>query len=157
MRAFLRILLFVIVGPPIGTLAMMLTSGVINLARTGRPDDLVFLFTQVFQSTMLVGMGYVMGAVPALVAGVVAAILPRFMKTGWAYRWWVTLSGAVASVVVVFAFIGPSSMGATPPSDLGNALSFMGMMAWIGAVAALCCTLIFDGLSRMSVRTRVPA
>ena len=155
MGAFLRILLFVIVGPPIGTVAMMLATGVPTLLRRGRVDDLAYAVTQIFESPMLLQMGYLMGAVPALIAGVVASILPRFIKTGWPYRLWVTLSGALASVVVIFAFIGPSSIGASP--DLFSAGSFLGLMAFTGAVAALCCILIFEGLSHVMVRTQAPA
>jgi len=150
MRAVLRILLFVIVGPPIGTVAMMLATGVPTLLRTGRIDELAYAVAQIFESPMLLQMGYVMGALPALIAGIVASILPRFIKTGWPYRLWVTLSGALASVVVIFAFIGPSSMGASP--DLFNAGSFLGIMAFTGAVAALCCILIFEGLSQALLR-----
>jgi hypothetical protein len=79
------------------------------------------------------------------------------MTTGWWYVGWVTLSGALASALIIFAFIIPSFAGTTPPNDLGNALSFMGLMAWIGGVAALCCTLLFDGLSRATMQTRVTA
>ena len=157
MRAFLRIALFVVVGPAIGTLSMLLTTSLLDFARTGSPDSLRFMFEQFAQSPSLFAFGYVMGGVPALIAGIVASILPRFMTTGWPYVGWVTLSGAVSSALIIFAFIIPSFAGASPPSDLGNALAFMGMMAWIGGIAALSCTLLFDGLSRATLRTRVPA
>ena len=157
MRAFLRILLFVAVGPAIGALAMILTTSLIEVARTGSPDGLVYASAQLFHSPELFAFGYVMGGVPALIAGIVASILPRFIATGWAYVAWVTLSGVVASTLIILAFVGPSIAGATPPSDWTNVLSFMGLMGWIGGIAALCCTLLFDALSRMAVRTRVPA
>jgi len=157
MRAFLRILLFVAVGPPIGTLAMILTTSLLDVARTGSPDGLVYASVQVFRSPELFAVGYVMGGVPALIAGIVASILPRFMKTGWPYVGWVTLSGAVASTLIILVFVGPSFAGTSPPSDWTNALSFMGLMGWIGGVAAFCCTLLYDGLSRAAIRTRVPA
>jgi hypothetical protein len=157
MRAFLRILLFIAVGPAIGTLAMLLTTGFVGLARSGRPDDLLFLFSRWRDNLEIMEFGYVMGGVPALVAGIVASILPRFMPVGWRYVGWVTLSGAVASALVIFAFLVPSFAGINPPSDWGNALSFLGMMGWIGGVAAFGCTLLFEGLSKARSRTRVPA
>lgn len=157
MHAFLRILLFVLVGPAIGTLAMLLTTCAVSIARTGCPDDLLFLFSRWNDTLEIVAFGYVMGGAPALIAGVVASILPRFMATGWWYVGWVTLSGAIASTLVIFAFVVPSFSGMHAPSDWSNALSFMGMMAWIGGIAALGCTLLFGGLSRARTPMRVPA
>ena len=79
------------------------------------------------------------------------------MAAGWPYRGWVTLSGALASVLSVFVLVGPSVVGTTSWSEFGNLAGFLLMMAWIGGVAAFCCTLIFDGLSRVAVRARVAA
>lgn len=157
MLAFLRILLFVVIGPPIGTFTMILTSSVPDVARTGSPDGLLYAATQLFHAPDLFEFGYVMGGLPALIAGIVAAVLPRFMSTGWAYRAWVTLSGAIASAVVTFAFLGPSSMGVSSTSNWANAGAFLGLMAWTGAVAAFCGTVIFEGLSHTMVRTRAAA
>jgi hypothetical protein len=157
MRAFLRIVLFVVIGPPIGTFAMIFTSSLPDLARTGSPDGLMYAATQLFHSLDLIEFGYVMGGLPALIAGIVASALPRVMTTGWAYRAWVTLSGALASAVVIFAFLGASSMGVSAASNLANAAGFLGLMAWTGAVAAFSCTLIFEGLSHTAVRTRAAA
>ena len=96
MRAFLRIFTCVLVGPPVGTLAFLLGTGLWTLATTGRTGDLSFV-AQGIVSPMILTFGYVLGGVPALLAGIAASVMARRMVPGWMYRFWVMVAGGDTS------------------------------------------------------------
>jgi hypothetical protein len=147
MRALLRIVTFVVVGPPVGLLAYLLGTALYDIVRAGRFSDLPEV-VRMLVSPEIVGISYVVGGGPALLAGVVGAVLVRFLAPGWRYRLWVMLAAAIASAIGTMWI----TSGAPAGGNWLPVISFGVQMALTGAAAALASTLVFEGLSRLGRR-----
>ena len=149
MRAFLRSLLFVAIGPFVGLLAMSTTIGTLTLLTSGSTRD--FAFGPVLVSPPILAVTYSIGGVPALLTGIASIFIARRRAgaTGWALT---ALVGAAISLVAALAMFGVPQMS----SGIGD----VQLIVWItvaGAVAGLVCSALFDGLTAMLGRRRVPA
>jgi len=144
MRGFLRVLLFVVVGPFIGLVVFALCVGFSTLITKSSTDD--FAFGALLDPQILL-ITYTMGGGPALIDGVFATIIARRV-TGWPYWGWVTLFGAGVSVAI-FLLLGMRNSGLTASDALGIA-----MVAGSGGIAGFVCALLFDALSAAVARAR---
>jgi hypothetical protein len=142
MRSFVRIVLFTVIGPYVGLLAVAVLIGSYTLATTGSPRDFVFGAELVSPGILLVA--YTVGGIPALVSGIVAIFVGRWLS-GWRYWLSMALLGGIISLVGGFALVGggPEMVGVREQAPV------LVLVAIAGAVAALVCAALFDGLARL--------
>ncbi len=139
MRGFLRVVVFVFVGPFVGLLAMALIIGTYTLVTTGSPRDFTFGPELLVPGILIVA--YSIGLTPALLTGIVAIFVAR-RTPGWRYWLWMALLGGVISLAGSFVVIGggPELIGVRDQAPL------IVMMTLAGIVAAFVCAMLFDGL-----------
>jgi hypothetical protein len=129
LRAFL---IFVLVGPPIGTTLFLLPL-VSSIFQSGSPR--VYFESLYF--------GYFLGIVPAIMAGVVFLLLSAWKSSGvrwWGALWRGALAGFVSAGVVVFVF-----------SRAWDAMFLIGAL-WICMPSSVCCAWL-SSLQRKSPST----
>jgi hypothetical protein len=148
MRAAFRILLFMLIGPPVGAVAYLSATGLYSFVSGGRVDDLRIV-GEMLVSPMILAFSYVTGGLPALLTGVAAAALVRGMAPGWQYRGVVMGVGFLASATCVLLVFWPSVTDAGGrPDRMWDPVYFLAAMGATGALSALICLLLFDALSR---------
>jgi hypothetical protein len=152
MRAALRIALFTIVGPPVGLVAYMLVTALVPLVTRGATTDLKIV-GEMLMSPMVLGLGYFVGGIPALLTGTVAEVLARRLPPGWRYRGWVMLSGFVASAIATIVMMWPTLADTIQQRNVLEAIYFIIAMGVTGAFASLVSMLLFDALSRQVWRS----
>lgn len=142
MRSFLRVVFFTVVGPYVGLLAMALLIGSYTLATTGSPRDFVF-GPELFSPGILI-VAYTVGGFPALLSGIAAIFVRRWLLS-WRYWLAMALVGGVISLAGAFVLVGggPEMIGAREQAPV------LVLVALAGAVAALVCAALFDGLARL--------
>ena len=145
MRGFLRVVLFVVAGPYVGLLAMVLLVGSHTLLTTGSPRDFI-LGPELLAPGILI-VAYSVGLVPALLSGI-AAILIAGRLAGWPYWLWMALVGGMVSLAGAFVLIGggPEMVGVREQAPV------LGLITLAGAIAALVCAMLFDGLAALTGR-----
>ncbi len=147
MRAFLRIVLFVAVGPLVGLLAMAVLIGSYTFATTGSTRDFA-IGPELFAPGILL-VAYTVGGLPALLTGIVASLVARVIA-GWRYWLWMALAGGLISLAggVLVIGGGPEMVG------VREQLPTIVLMALAGAIAGIACATLFDGLASLLRRDR---
>jgi hypothetical protein len=147
MRAFLRIVLFVVVGPFVGLLAMAVLIGSFTLVTTGSPRDFA-IGPELFAPGILI-VTYTLGGLPALLTGIVASLVARAIA-GWRYWLWMALAGGLISLAGAVVAIGggPEMIGVREQPQL------IVLMTLAGAIAGIVCAMLFDGLAALLRRAR---
>lgn len=143
MRGFLRLLLFVIVGPYLGLMAMSLTIGSYTYATTGSTRD--FIYGDDLMEPWLLIVTYTIGFLPALLAGIVAIFVARRVS-GWRYWLWMALVGAVPS----FALAALLASGGPEMSGTNGMLPVLVGVTFAGGAAAFICAAVFDALASLA-------
>lgn len=142
MRGLLLLLLYVVIGPYFGLLAIALLIGSYTLITTGSPRD--FTFGPELMSPGILIATYSVGLVPALLSGIVAIfVAPRI--TGWRYWLWMALVGALVSLAGAFVLVG----GGPEMVAVSQRNPVIGLVALSGAIAAFACAALFDGLAAL--------
>jgi len=145
MRGFLRTLLFVLAGPLVGLLAMAVLIGSFTLVTTGSPRDFVFGPELLAPGILIVT--YSVGLFPALLSGLAAIGLNRWLR---AWRYWLAMGlvGGLISLAGGFVLIGggPEMIGVREQNPV------LLLLALAGAIAALVCAMLFDGLVALQRR-----
>jgi 4-amino-4-deoxy-L-arabinose transferase-like glycosyltransferase len=138
MRGFLRVLLYVVLGPYVGLLAMALLIGSWTLATTGSPRD--FTLGAELLSPLILMITYTVGVIPALLTGIAAIFVARRLA-GWRSWLLVALIGGVVSFAGAFLVAGggPEMIG---PNSQGSVTV---LLTLAGAIAGLVCAMVFDG------------
>ena len=138
MRAFLRVLLYVVAGPYVGLLAMAVLIGSWTLVTTGSPRD--FTLGPELMSPMILMVAYTIGIIPALLTGIAAIFVARRFA-GWRNWLLVALIGAVVSLAISFVVVGggPEMIGVSQQNPV------IVLLALAGAIAGLVCAMVFDG------------
>jgi hypothetical protein len=148
MRAFLRILVFLIVGPIAGLFTVSLTIGLWTLLTRGSMRDFTFGWDLLAPGILIIS--YSVGGVPALLTGIANIFIARW-KTG-AMGWAITaLVGGIMSLGIALVLFGPEA------TDSGKDNELIVVLTLAGAVAGLVCAAIFDGLMALLGRRQVPA
>ncbi len=88
LRTLAVLLLFLVLGPPLGALAFFLSIGLVNLGHGVLPEDLVTI--GLFALIYGVPLSYMMGAAPAALAGLAIGLWQGFVGR-------VALPGAIAT------------------------------------------------------------
>ena len=145
MRGFLRVVLFVVAGPYVGLLAMVLQIGSHTLLTTGSPRDFI-LGPELLAPGILI-VAYSVGLVPALLSGI-AAILVTWRFTGWLYWLLMALIGGLVSLggALVVTGGGPEVVGVREQAPV------LWLITLAGVIAALVCAMLFDGLAALAGR-----
>ena len=149
MRGFLRIMLFVVVGPFVGLLAMSVLVGSYTLVTQGSARDFTF-GPQLFAPTILI-VTYMIGSGPALLTAVATIFIGqrwRMGPAGWAIT---ALVGAVISLVAALVLFGRAQTAADDSTQM------IVLMTLTGAIAGFACSALFDGLAALLGRRRVAA
>ncbi|NEX94015.1 hypothetical protein [Caulobacter sp. 17J65-9] len=116
--------LFLLMGPLIGTFLFVAAAGSIGAVH-GSPGDIAELMTTPFLLVGLVVFGYLVGGVPALLAGLLVGAASRRMQ-GWALYAAALVAGFAVTALPLVVW----------GSGSGDPLPYGGL----GAVAALVCT-----------------
>ena len=142
MRAFLRMALFLVVGPFVGLLAIALLIGSYTLVTTGSPRDFRFGPELLVRGILIVT--YTIGIVPALLTGLAALFVARRV-TGWANWLWMALVGGIISLAGGFVMVdgGPEVIGVSQQQ------SVIVLVAMAGGIAAFVCAMLFDGVAAL--------
>jgi hypothetical protein len=142
MRAFLRVVLFLVTGPFVGLLAVSLGIGSHTLLTQGSLRDFTYGWDLLAPGVLIVS--YSVGGFPALLTGVANVFIARW-RAGW-IGWMLTaLVGGVISFAGMWVLFGPPrlSTNMSPDWQLGM------LVALAGAVAGLVCAALFDGLTAL--------
>jgi hypothetical protein len=148
MRAFLRILVFLIVGPIVGLFTVSLAIGLWTLFTKGSLRDFTFGWDLLAPGILIVS--YSVGGIPALLTGIANIFIARW-KTGvigWAAT---ALVGLIMSLAAAAVLFGPEATDGVEDAQLIVVLTLA------GTVAGFVCAAVFDGLAGLLVRPRVPA
>lgn len=148
MRAFLRVLLFLLIGPFIGLLVLSLAIGLWTLVTSGSMRD--FTFGPELLAPGILLISYTVGGIPALLTGVASIFVMRW-SAGFA-GWGITaiVGGAISLVGALFLF-GPGM------STGGQDNQIIVIMVLAGAVAGFVCAALFDGIATLFHRSRAAA
>lgn len=143
MRGFLRLMVFVLVGPYVALVVMSLALGTYTYVMTGSMRDFVYP-DDLLTGWLLVAI-YAIGFVPALFSGIVAIFVAR-AASGWRYWLWMALVGAVPCLLLALLMTsgGPEMMGKS------GALPLLIGLPLAGAVAAAGCAALFDAVAYMA-------
>ncbi len=141
MRSFLRILLFVAIGPFVGLVAMSALIGTYTFALSGSTRDYVFGPDLLAPYILLIT--YTVGAIPALLTGIASIFISR-RWTGWPGYLLTAVVGAVVSFIGMWAMFGPPRF-----TSVGGDSQLTLIVGLAGAVSGLVCAPLFDGLSAL--------
>lgn len=138
-RGFLRILLYVVLGPFVGSVGAMLAIATTTLATTGSIRD--FTGWEALVSPPLLIISYTLGLVPALLTAIVSIVIERQMK-GWRHWLWAALSGAIITCALAWVVFG-----AAPVAQGMQPVMFTAVIGSAGALAGFVCAASFDALA----------
>jgi hypothetical protein len=140
-RAVLRALLFVALGPLFGLFGANLAIGASTLLTTGSFRD--FTFGPELFSPAILTVAYTIGLLPALLTAVVGIVLAPRLMSGWRLWLWLGLSGAIISVILGWIVFGPVGEGSIMPGV------FTVVIGAAGAFAGTVCAALYDGLAAL--------
>lgn len=144
-----RILVFAALGPPVGSLVVLVLQAV-AMAFSGRHDlrEVVFTPFRVFEPTTLLA-AYVLGIVPAVVAGLLSMISDRFVDRPGSRIAMAPLLGLAAFLLpdaVRFVAFGSTSLFPKYATATPGYLAFILLPS---SVAALACVIVLERVRRM--------
>ena len=139
MRAFLRIVLFLLVGPLVGLLAVSFGIGSWTLLTQGSLRDFTYGWDLLAPGILIVA--YTVGGFPALLTGVADIFIARWRPgiAGWALT---ALVGGAISILAAWIILGPLTSG-TDSKQITVVLTLA------GALAGFVCAALFDGLAAL--------
>ena len=140
-RGLLRILLYVAIGPFIGSIGVAIVVGLSTFVLTGSLRD--FSGWEALVSPQLLIVSYTLGLLPALLTAVVSIVIDRQLR-GWRHWLWAALSGAIISCVLAWLTFGMAPVGAGLEPVI-----FTAAIASAGALAGFVCAAVFDGLASL--------
>ena len=138
-RGLLRILLYVTVGPFVGSIGVAIAVGLSTLVSTGNSRD--FSGWDALVSPQILIVSYSLGVLPALLTAIVSIVVDRRLR-GWRHWLWAALSGAIISCTLAWLTFGIAPVGAGLEPVI-----FTTVIASAGALAGLVCSAVFDGLA----------
>jgi hypothetical protein len=138
-RGLLRILLYVAIGPFIGSVGAVLAIGTATLVQSGSFRD--FSGAEALVSPQMLIVSYTLGTLPALLTAIVGIVIERQM-IGWRHWLWSALSGAIIACILAWLTFGlaPVSEGLMP-------VVFISVIGSAGALAGFLCAALFDALA----------
>lgn len=139
MRALLRLVLFLLVGPLVGLLAVSAGIGVWTLASQGSLRDFTYGWDLLAPGVLIVS--YTVGGFPALLTGVADIFVARWRPgvAGWAIS--ALIGGAISLLAAWFLFV--------PLNNTSQDRPFVVILALAGATAGFVCAALFDGLAAL--------
>jgi hypothetical protein len=139
MRAFLRIVVFLLVGPLVGVLSVSLGIGVWTLLTQGSLRDFSYGWDLLAPGVLIVS--YTVGGFPALLTGVADIFVVRWRPgiAGWAIT---ALIGGVISLLAAWILF-------VPLDSSSQDRPFAVIVTLAGAVAGFVCAALFDGLAAL--------
>jgi hypothetical protein len=140
-RGLLRILLYVTVGPFVGSIGVAIAVGLSTFVATGSLRD--FTGWEALLSPQLLIVSYSLGVVPALLTAIVGIVIDRQLR-GWRHWLWSALSGAIISCILAWLTFGTAPVGAGLEPVI-----FTTAIGTAGALAGFVCPAMFDGLARL--------
>jgi hypothetical protein len=152
MRTFVRILTFVLVGPPVGMLILFSGTALYDGLTRGIATDLSAIPGSLVSPQML-AMCYFFGGIPALLDGIFASILARRVAGPLLYFWIAAVGAAVSIVFVCWVILG----GSRDPFDPMRPWVFVVIIAATGGGAGVVSLGVFDGITRARRRRAQPA
>lgn len=138
-RGLLRIVLYVAIGPFLGSIGAMLAIGASTLIRFGSLRD--FTGWEALASPQILIISYSLGALPALLTAIVSIVMERRV-TRWRHWLGAALSGAVIACVLAWL-----TFGLTPMGDELLPMVFVSVIGSAGALAGFACAALFDALA----------
>jgi len=151
MRAFLRILTFALIGPPVGMFVLFSGMAIFDLFVLGRHDDVRDILHSMVSPQDL-EFAYFFGGVPALCDGTFASVLARRVRGTLLYFWVAAVGAAVSAIFVCWGMLGsPSSF------DPARPWAFVVLVAITGAGAGLVSLGVFDGIAWLRAHRLQPA
>lgn len=138
---FLRILLYLAVGPLVGLIGASLAIGFGTLMTSGSFRD--FSGWDALVSPQLLIFAYTVGAIPALLTAIVAIVIAGRV-TGIPHWLWVALAGAAVSCILAWLVFGIS-----PVAEGMRPVTFTTVFAAAGSLAGLVCAMLFDGAATL--------
>jgi len=139
MRAFLRIVLFLLVGPMVGLLAVSLGIGTWTLLTQGSLRDFTYGWDLLAPGILVIA--YTVGGFPALLTGVAGIFIARWRPgiAGWALT---ALVGGAISILAAWIILGPLATGS-------ETKQIAVVVTLAGAISGLVCAALFDGLAAL--------
>jgi hypothetical protein len=143
-RGLLRILLYIAIGPFIGSIGVAITVGASTFVMTGSLRD--FTGWEALVSPQLLIVSYTLGVLPALLTAIVSIVIDRQLR-GWRHWLWAALGGAVISCILAWLTFGTAPVGAGLEPVI-----FTTAIGAAGALAGFVCAAVFDGLALLGGR-----
>lgn len=138
-RGLLRILLYVAIGPFVGSVGAFLAIGTVTLLRSGSFRD--FSGAEALFSPQILIVSYTLGTLPALLVAIVGIVIERQM-TAWQHWLWSALSGALIACVLAWL-----TFGLTPIGEGLLPVVFVSVIGSAGALAGFVCAALFDAVA----------
>lgn len=138
-RGLLRILLYVAIGPFVGSIGAALAVGTSTFVTTGSLRD--FTGWEALVSPALLIVSYTIGAMPAVLTAAVSIVIDRQVK-GWRHWLWSALGGAVISCILAWLIFGMAPVDASL-----QPVVFGAVIGSAGALAGFVCSALFDALA----------
>lgn len=138
-RGLARIVLYVILGPFVGSIGAMIAIGVSTLVQFGSFRD--FFGWEALVSPQILIVTYTLGVLPALLTAIVGIVIDRQLK-GWRHWLWTAVSGAILACMLAWLVFGMSPLG----GDLMPVV-FISVIGFAGALAGFVCATLFDALA----------
>jgi hypothetical protein len=138
-RGLLRVLLYVTVGPFVGSIGVAIAVGLSTFVSTGNWRD--FSGWEALVSPQILIVSYSLGVLPALLTAIVSIVIDRRLR-GWRHWLWAALSGAIISCTLAWLTFGMAPVGAGLEPVI-----FITVIASAGALAGFVCAAVFDGLA----------
>ena len=138
-RGLLRILLYVALGPFVGSIGAAIAIGMSTFVTSDSVRD--FTGWDALVSPALLIVSYTIGVVPAVLTAVVSIVIERRIK-GWRHWLWAALGGAIISCVLAWLIFGTAPVGAGL-----QPVVFATVIGSAGALAGYVCSAFFDALA----------
>ena len=145
MRGFLRVVLFVVIGPYVGLLVIATLIGGYTLVTKGSMRD--FVFGPELLSPGILIVAYSIGGIPALASGIVAIFVARRVG-GWRYWLLMALVGGIITLIGSFVLVG----GGPEMVAVREQAPLIVLVTLSGTIAAFVCAALFDGLAALAAR-----
>jgi hypothetical protein len=143
-RGLLRLLLYVALGPFVGSVGAALAIGVATFASSGSLRD--FTGWDALVSPPVLIAAYTLGVLPAVLTAIVSLVIERGV-TGWRHWLWAGLAGGAISAVLAWLVFGTAPVG-----EGLQPVVFTAVIASAGFIAGFVCAALYDGLAALRGR-----